>query len=162
MSIGKIEIICGDEGSGKTAMALGKAVQAASQQQQVVIIQFLKGSRRLESLELYKRLEPELKIFCFEKAECYYAELPEDAQREECFNILNGLNYAKKVLSTGGCDLLVLDEALGLVDQKIITEKDLQLILECRDETDVILTGKVLPEEIRRMADKVERAEVLS
>ncbi len=162
MSTGKIEIICGDEGSGKTAMALGKAVQAATHQQQVVIIQFLKGSRRQENLELYKRLEPEMKIFRFEKADCYFDELTEDAQREECLNILNGLNYAKKVLSTGCCDLLVLDEALGLIDQKIITEKDLQLILEYRDETDVILTGKILPDEICRMADKVERAEVLS
>ena len=33
-------------------------------------------------------------------------------------NIRNGLNYAKKVLTTEECDLLVLDEALGLVDQK--------------------------------------------
>ena len=162
MSTGKIEIICGDEGSGKTAMALGKAVQAASHQRQVVIIQFLKGNRRQENLEFYKRLEPDMKIFRFEKADCYFEELTEDAKREESLNILNGLNYAKKVLSTGGCDLLVLDEALGLIDQKIITEKDLQLILECRDETDVILTGKVLPDGICRMADKVERAEVLS
>ena len=103
-----------------------------------------------------------MKIFRFEKADCYFEKLTEDAKREESLNILNGLNYAKKVLSTGGCDLLVLDEALGLIDQKIITEKDLQLILECRDETDVILTGKVLPDGICRMADKVERAEVLS
>lgn len=160
MSTGKIEIICGDEGSGKTAMALGKAVQAAAQHRQVVIIQFLKGNRRQDNLELYKRLEPDMKIFRFEKADCYYEDLTEDAKREECFNILNGLNYAKKVLSTGGCDLLILDEALGLIDQKIVTEKDLQLILECRDETDVILTGKILPEGIGQMADKVERAEV--
>ncbi len=162
MSTGRIEIICGDEGSGKTAMALGKAMQAASGQKQVVIIQFLKGSLRQGNMDLYKRLEPEMKIFRFDKADCYYDQLSPEEQREECFNILNGLNYAKKVLTTGGCDLLILDEALGLVDQGIVTEKDLQLILDCRDEADVILTGKVLPESIREIADKVEQAEVLA
>ena len=28
----------------------------------------------------------------------------------------NGLNFAKKVLATGECDVLILDEALGLVE----------------------------------------------
>ena len=32
---------------------------------------------------------------------------------------------------------------------------------DCRDEADVILTGKVLPQEIQEAADKIEQAVVL-
>ena len=43
MNTGRIEVICGSDGSGKTAMAFGKALYALSQQKQVIVIQFLKG-----------------------------------------------------------------------------------------------------------------------
>ena len=65
----------------------------------------------------------------------------------------------KKVLTTEECDLLVLDEALGLVDQNIVTEEELEGLLKCRDQVQVIVTGKVLPEGIRRIADKVEEVD---
>ena len=69
MNTGRIEVICGSDGSGKTAMAFGKALYALSQQKQVIVIQFLKGcGKRQDSLDIFKRLEPELKVFRFEKS----------------------------------------------------------------------------------------------
>ena len=162
MNTGRIEVICGSDGSGKTAMAFGKALYALSQQKQVIVIQFLKGcGKRQDSLEIFKRLEPELKVFRFEKSDHYYESLTPDEKEEECCNIKNGLNYARKVLTTGECDLLILDEALGLVDQGIVTAEELLSMTDCRDEADVILTGKVLPPEIQEAADKIEQAVVL-
>ena len=35
-------------------------------------------------------------------------------------NIRNGFNFAKKVVATGECDMLILDEVLGIIDQNII------------------------------------------
>ena len=160
MSTGKIEVICGANGSGKTALALGRAIQALTRQKSVIVIQFLKGNQKNENLEIIKRLEPDMKIFRFEKAGCYFENLTDEEQQEERINILNGLNYAKKVMATGECDLLLLDEALGLVDQGIINGEELKNLLEFRDEADVILTGLVLPECIREIADKVERVEI--
>lgn len=160
MSTGRIEVICGNNGSGKTAQALGRALQALTRQKNVIVIEFLKGNQKQEDFELIKRLEPEMKIFRFEKSGCYFEKLTAEAQQEERINILNGLNYAKKVLTTGECDLLVLDEALGLVDQGIISEDELKNLLECRDEADVILTGKVLSDAIMRIADQVECVEI--
>ena len=154
MSTGRLEAICGKDSSGKTAMALGRALQALTEQKTVIVIQFLKGSEKIGNLEVLKRMEPELKVFRFEKSDRYFAELS-DAQ----INIRNGLNYAKKVLTTEECDLLVLDEALGLVDQNIVTEEELEGLLKCRDQVQVIVTGKVLPEGIRRIADKVEEVD---
>jgi len=158
MSTGKIEIICGN-GLGKTAFALGRGMQALTKQKNVIVIQFLKGNQSQESLDVVKRLEPEMKMFRFEKSSCYFEQLSEEAKREEYLNIRNGLNYAKKVLTTGECDLLILDEVLGLLDQGIVSVDELKVLLDCRDEADVILSGKYLPDELRTIADRIEQIE---
>lgn len=160
MEQGKICIYSGD-GHGKSPAALGKALQAASQGRQVVIIQFMKG-KGLEESEFLKRLEPEIKFFRFEKSEEDFLQLPIERQKEEIQNIKNGLNYAKKVLYTGECDLLILDEVLGLLDNDIITPGDLKTLLSARaQETTVIMTGIQLKDEICVLADEVSRIETL-
>ena len=91
-----------------------------------------------------------------------FFELPKEKQTEEIINIKNGLNFAKKVLATGECDLLILDEVLGLVDNGIITVEDLKNLLEARDdETDIIMTGISMNDEICMLADEVSRIETL-
>lgn len=154
---GNIEIVCGENGSGKTALALGRALQALTRQNDAIVIQFLKGRQKAEDLETIKRLEPELKIFCFEKASVCFEQLNDEEKQEERINILNGLNYAKKVLTTGECGLLVLDEVLGLLDQGIVGEEELCNVLNCRGESDVILTGQKLPEHPEQLADRIGR-----
>lgn len=160
MNQGKIEVICG-HGSGKTSLALGRALQALSRQEQVIMIQFLKGSLKQSDLDTIKRLEPELKVFRFEKSGCYFEDLSEAEKQEELLNIRNGLNYAKKVLATGECDLLILDEILGLVDQGFLESDELIGILDCRDEVQVLMTGQVLPDSIARLADEINGIEHL-
>lgn len=153
--------VYGGDGHGKSPAALGKAVMTAAMGKSVVIIQFLKEKGFGDS-ELLSRLEPEIKIFRFEKSDANFFELPKERQEEEIINIRNGLNFAKKVLATGECDLLILDEVLGLVDSGIITAQDLKLLLEARDEeTDVIMTGISLNDEICKLADEVSRIETL-
>ena len=71
---------------------------------------------------------------------------------------MNGINFAKKVLSTGECDVLVLDEVLGIVDEGIATAEEILEVLRERSVfTTVILTGRSLPEQIRAIADQVLR-----
>ena len=160
MKQGLIHIYSGD-GHGKSPAALGKAVMAAAAGERVVIIQFLKG-RGLQDTEFIRRLEPEIKIFRFEKSETDFVALSEDKKQEEIVNIKNGLNFAKKVLTTGECDLLILDEVLGLIDNEIITVEDLKNLLEARDgETDIIMTGISLNDDLCLVADEVSRIETL-
>lgn len=160
MKQGLIHIYSGD-GHGKSPAALGKAVLSAAAGENVVIIQFLKG-KGVHDSELLSRLEPEIKIFRFEKSDVNFDELSEEKKTEEIINIKNGLNYAKKVLTTGECDLLILDEVLGLIDNQIITVEDLKSMLDVRDgETDIIMTGIALNDEIRELADEVSRIETL-
>lgn len=159
MEKGIIHIYTGD-GRGKSPAALGRAVQAAVLGERVVIIQFLKG-KGLGDSDFVRRLEPEIKVFHFEKADENYEELSEDKKEEEIINIKNGINFAKKVLATGECDLLILDEVLGLVDKGIISVDDLKTMLECREQTGIILTGISLNDEICVLADEVSKIETV-
>ena len=159
MSTGRLEVICGEDSSGKTAMALGRALQALTEQKTVIVIQFLKGSEKRHRPPFWMMHGIYIEFDRFEKSDRYFAELSDAEKKDEQINIRNGLNYAKKVLTTEECDLLVLDEALGLVDQNIVTEEELEGLLKCRDQVQVIVTGKVLPEGLSRIADKVEKVD---
>ncbi len=161
MKRGMIHIYSGD-GHGKTPAALGRAVSVACCGKSVVIIQFLKG-KGLEESEFLRRLEPEIKLFRFEKSGEDFAELTKEQKEEEISNIKNGLNFAKKVLTTGECDLLILDEVLGLIDNRIITVEDLKNLLETRSdaETDIIMTGIALNDGVCALADEVTKFETV-
>jgi cob(I)alamin adenosyltransferase len=143
------------EGHGKSTAALGIAIQAASNGKSVIAIQFLKG--KIESAkDFLARLEPEIKFFRFAKSDAPFDQLSAEEQEEERINLKNGFNYGKKVIATGGCDVVVLDEFLGLVDLQIITIDDIREMISVKPEDmTLILTGRVLTEEIRQMADEI-------
>lgn len=153
MASGQVMIFMGD-GYGKSAAALGIAMIRASENNSVVIIQFLKGKGITDSA-FTKRLEPEIKIFRFEKSEIDYRERSPEEQEEAAVNIRNGLNFARKVLATGECDLLILDEVLEVVNKNIITVDDLKDIVESREDTDIIITGSEMNVEVCKFADKI-------
>ena len=137
--MGRVQIFTGD-GYGKTMAALGEALIAAAS-----------GKRQLE---------PEIKIFRFEKSDADFLSLPEDKQREEAQNIRNGICFARKVLTTGQCDLLVLDEVLGLVDCGIVQEQELRELIFLRGaDTDVTLTGIRMCDSLLGIADHVSDIE---
>jgi cob(I)alamin adenosyltransferase len=160
MERGIIHIFTGD-GRGKTSAAIGKAVQAAAEGQSVVLIQFLKD-KGLQETDFVKKLEPEIKLFRFEKSDEGFEELPEERKAEEIMNIKNGMNFAKKVLGTGEADVLVLDEVLGLVAKEIISVEELKNVIQCKSEdTTLILTGIALHDDICVLADEVSRIETL-
>ena len=154
MEKGSVQVYYG-AGRGKTDAALGNALRAASEHKNVIIIQFLKGKMD-DHLDYMLRLEPEIKVFRFEKQEDYYENLSDEAQEEEKINMKNGLNFAKKVLVTGECNVLILDEVLGLIDAGIATALELESVLQAKtEETQVVMTGRVLDDRIRDLADEV-------
>lgn len=149
------EVYCG-RAKGKTTLALGQSLRAAAEGKSVIIIQFLKGKER-RSMDFLEELDQmDIKIFRFEKQDCCYDELSEEEKAEERCNILNGLNFARKVVVTQECDLLVLDELLGLLDQGIVSLDAVKDILAQKDETmHIIMTGWTLPEGLKPYIDSV-------
>ena len=161
MERGVIQIYYG-EGRGKSTAALGNALRKADAGKNVIIVQFLKAKKE-EPGELLQRLEPEIKFFRFEKSSAEYASLDEAAREEEKMNIRNGLNFAKKVLSTGECDLLILDEVLGLIDVGILSVEELRTLISAKtEETTVIMTGIQLSDEVCMLADEVSKIETVN
>lgn len=147
-------------GKGKTSAAVGQCIRAASLGQSVIIIQFLKG-KDAEEFNFLERLEPDIKLFRFEKSEESYDLLLPSQQKEEKQNILNGFNFAKKVIDTGECDVLVLDEVLGLLDIGLIEVSDIIKLIELRDDyTRLVLTGRNLPAELREYVNIISKLDL--
>lgn len=151
------EVYCGSA-SGKTSLALGQCIRAAAHGESVIIIQFLKG-REKRSLDFLEDLDNlDLKFFRFEKHGCCYDQLTEEEQEEERFNIRNGLNFARKVISTQECDFLVLDEILGVIELGIVSVEDVAEVLRQKDESmRLVMTGEHLPDGLKPYVDAVTR-----
>ena len=155
-----VRIYYGD-GKGKTTAALGLALKEASQGNSSIVIQCLKNKNDAEFCFLQK-LEPEIKLFRFEKSEGYFEELSEEEKKEEIINIKNGMNFARKVLATGSCDLLILDEVLGLIDKGIITIEELKAIIDMKpEETGLVITGRNMSDELIDYADEIFKIEAI-
>ena len=152
---GLTEVYCGS-GRGKTTLAIGQSLKASVQGSSVIIIQFLKGRERKE-LDFLEELDGhDIKIFRFEKQEVRYVELNEQEKEEERRNILNGVNFARKVVSTYECDFLLLDEILGLLNAGIITTDVIIDILKMKNEKmQIVMTGDYCPEELKPYIDSI-------
>lgn len=157
----KIQVICGP-GIGKTSAAIGYGIKGAGAGKEVIIVQFLKGSET-EDYHLLSRLEPEVKLLSFERVGKCYDELTPEQQKEQKANIMNGFHYARKVIQTNECDILILDECLGLADSGIIDVSQIMELVELAKESqlEIVLTGRILPEEIQAGADIVTRIEAI-
>ena len=154
MNQGSVIVYYGN-GKGKSSSAIGHAICAAGMGASVAIIQFLKGNNQKE-IDFLKRLEPEVRLFSFEKNTEFFSELSEEQKQEEIINIKNGLNFAKKVLVTGESTILVLDEILGLIEKDIITVEDVKTLIDAKDEeTELILTGTYMRKELMQYVDAV-------
>ena len=154
MSTGSVIVYYGN-GKGKSSSAIGHAICAAGAGESVTIIQFLKGNHQKE-IEFLKRLEPEVRLFSFEKNAEFFEELSEEQKQEEIQNIKNGLGFAKKVLVTAESTIVVLDEILGLLEKGIITLEDIRMLIDAKDEeTELILTGTYMEEDLVQYADAV-------
>lgn len=153
----KIVQIYYGQGKGNTTAAVGQCIRAASLGYRVIIIQFLKG-KDAEEFSFLKRLEPDIKLFRFEKEQDFYLDLTQEQQQEEKRNILNGFHFARKVLDTGECDVLVLDEVLGLVEVGIISVEDIIELIQLKDNYyKLVMTGHNLPEELVDYVDLISR-----
>lgn len=155
MEQGKITVFSGD-GRGKTAAALGLALDAAADGKTAVIIQFLKGRGLAESI-FCKRMEPDIKIFRFEKSDVDFDSRSTDQQQDDVSSIRNSLGFARKVLATGECDILILDEVLGVIDNKIISVDELRELVSHRGSTQVVFTGRVLSGELCTFVDEISQ-----
>lgn len=94
MAEGCIYIYTGD-GRGKSPAAIGRAVQAAVEGKRVVIIQFLKG-KGLGDSDFLRRMEPEIKLFRFEKSDGNFVEYRRKRSRRRSRTSVTGSALPRK------------------------------------------------------------------
>ena len=154
MEIGLIQVYCG-EGKGKTTAAIGQGIRATGKGLKVIMIQFLKGGLSGE-LKTLSKLEPDFKVFRFEKARGFFNELTPTEKNELKMEISNAMKFARKVFDTKECELLILDEILGVVENQLVTEDELLTFLMSKPQgMELVLTGRKLPEAFKDHVDYI-------
>lgn len=149
MREGHVAIYYG-KGKGKTAVAVGRGMRAIGEGLRVVMIQFMDYHNSKE-IELLKKMEPDFRLFRFEKERNgmkVHEGIIDDALRKEISDeIRNAFNFAKKIVDTGECEMLLLDGILECVEKGYLQEEELEEMLDKRPPfMDFILTGTILPE----------------
>lgn len=96
------------------------------------------------------------------KKDNYYEDLTPEEKLEENLNIRNGLNFARKVLATEECDMLILDEILGALEFGIVSDEDILGVIGAKSqETELIMTGNIVTDALKNVADRVVSLEIV-
>ncbi|MDR3589134.1 MAG: cob(I)yrinic acid a,c-diamide adenosyltransferase [Negativicutes bacterium] len=176
MKTGKSEVVIftGD-GKGKTTAALGLAVSAAAKGRRAAVVQFLKGTGYTGELFAQRHLAPHLTIRQFGHG-CPDAAAIQSGKQVcrkcgECFrqnrnpdNDYAGqaLAFAGELLAQGETDLLVLDEVSHAIRRGLLpAEKVVELISSRPEKTDIVLTGRAMPQELLALADRITECRVV-
>jgi cob(I)alamin adenosyltransferase len=148
---GLVQVYTGD-GKGKTTAAFGQALRAIGQGYRVCVIQFMKGRKYGEFLAGEKYL-PNLTIHLSGLDSFVMRENPAPLDIELA---RQGLVLAKKTITSGDYDMVILDELNVAADFKLIPLDDvIDLIRSKPAEVDLILTGRYAPPEVIALADTV-------
>jgi cob(I)alamin adenosyltransferase len=154
LSTGLIQVYTGD-GKGKTTAALGQALRAVGHGYTVYMVQFLKGGPSGELVSA-KMLEPCFKIFRFEKERGFFHTLSNKERMELKAEIDEAIAFVKKVLTEEECNILILDEVMGIIHTGLVSTGQICDLLRLKpDGMEIILTGRNVPKAIEEMADLV-------
>ncbi|HOE58105.1 MAG TPA: cob(I)yrinic acid a,c-diamide adenosyltransferase [Bacillota bacterium] len=151
---GLIQVYTGD-GKGKTTAALGQGLRSCGRGLKVYMVQFLKGSDTGE-LHSVEKLNPLFKIFRFEKERGFFWTLSEQEKKELKEDIDRGFAFIEGVVANNECDVLIIDELLGVLGNKLIKIDQVLKLLKTKPESmEIIITGRNAPKEIIDAADLV-------
>lgn len=127
-------------GKGKTTAALGLAFRASGYDMKTVIVQFLKNSpcgevvsaERSENIEILRGKAG--KAFAFTMSQ-------EEKKETRAIHDLN-LQKAKKLVESGECDLLILDEALDAYELGLLDEAAFRsMVMDKPEGLELVITG---------------------
>ncbi|EQB90175.1 cob(I)alamin adenosyltransferase [Clostridium punense] len=154
LSKGYIQIYTGN-GKGKTTAAVGLATRAAGNEYMVTMVQFLKGGATGE-LQSAKRLQPYFNIYRFEKPRGFFWTLNDEEKAELKEEIQEAYRFCLKQFEEKACDILIMDEVMGALSNKLLTEEQILELMDKKPENiELIMTGRNVPERIIEKANLV-------
>ena len=144
-----IQVYTGN-GKGKTSAAIGQAVRAKGQGFKVGIFQFLKAGRQTGEIQVLEEMG--ILFRQYGSGRWFNNRLPE---QEEIDLAHLGLTEVVKAISDG-YQLIVLDEISHAINFGLIPiDKVISLITDLPKNTELILTGRGMPEQLVLKADLV-------
>ena len=161
--LGLVHVITGD-GKGKTTASLGLALRAAGNGLRVYIIQFLKSGFTGELASLKKIPNVEIMQFGVDAIKERQSKLefvdktgrfvfqPDEEERDAA---QQGWEHAKSIIASSDYNLVVMDEINCVLDKGLIQIDEVIEIIKSHGSTEIILTGRDAPPQIRELADYV-------
>lgn len=154
-----IQIYTGD-GKGKTTASIGQGIRAAGRGFKVYMVQFLKGTPTGE-LEILKNID-NFKVFRFEEERDFVWNLNEEEIEELKKEVLNAYNFILKVIDNKECDLLIMDEIMGVLSNKFLTVNEiLEIIDRNKHNIEIVMTGRDVPKELADRADLITEMKMI-
>ena len=163
LSQGLVQLYTGP-GKGKTTAALGLAMRAAGHGLRVCFIQFLKGDWDSGERKAAARLSPEIEIHAFgaphwgdrsqADADTPWWRLP--PSEEDRKQAQEGMLFARRAVTGGDYDIVVLDEVLGALGFDLVSADELLgLICAKPPQVELVLTGREAPDDVIKAADLI-------
>ncbi|MCK8826482.1 cob(I)yrinic acid a,c-diamide adenosyltransferase [Natroniella acetigena] len=167
---GLVQVYTGT-GKGKTTAALGLGLRAVGHGLTVEMVQYLKGSSYTGEIFSTEKL-PNFNLRQFGKG-CSFSSLIRQGLMEctgcgDCFVgkgdelethrkfALWAYQYTETVLNKGEADLVILDEINNALRYDLLTTEEVLALIELKQEkTELVLTGRGIPEGIVKRADLV-------
>ncbi len=146
-----IEVYTGD-GKGKTTAAFGLALRAIGHNWRVLIIQFMKGDSNYGELRTARHI-PSLEIRQFGQRTFVERGNP---QPEDLRLAREGMEFAREAIQSGKYQMVILDEINVAVDFGLVPlEELLELVRNCPDSIELVLTGRNAKSQLIELADLV-------
>jgi len=153
MSQGRVHIFTGN-GRGKTSAAIGTAVRACGYGYKVKIIFFMKGFHKGGEYASFYKLGIEWSI-------CGRSSFvgPKDVRPEDIEDVEKCFKEAEIDMQDDKYDLLIFDELNTACGYGMFSIQCVLDLLDKRQNTEVILTGRYAPKELIDYADQVSLIE---
>ncbi len=148
---GLVHIYTGN-GKGKTTSSLGLAMRALGHGAHVTVIQFMKGWKDYGELITASKLEGFEMIQTGRPDYVYKGkEQPGDYEEAE-----RGIETALRVMSSGKCDMLILDEINVALEYGLLTlDSVMELVKNKPFGMELVLTGRGAHRDLIELADLV-------
>jgi cob(I)alamin adenosyltransferase len=149
---GQVQVYTGN-GKGKTTASLGLALRAVGRGLRVCMVQFIKGGGQYGEHLAAERLAPLLTIHQTGRDGWIHRDRldPEDIRLAR-----ETLELARRVITGGEYDLVILDEINGAAWFGLISVEDvLALVAQRPDQVELVLTGRSADARVIEAADLV-------
>ena len=140
------------KGKGKTTAALGLALRALGHGFKVMMIQFMKGKINYGEIEAAQKL-PNFTIEQYGRPDFVNPENPDE---EDIRLAKKALRRAGEVIESKEYDVVILDEINVAINFGLIgLEEVITLLKKKPEQTELVLTGRYMPEELGQFADLI-------